>query len=413
MITVGLTIGVFISVIVFLTAIIVFGEMKLVKKGNVQLVINDDESQAHQVEAGSTLLETLKGEGILLPSACGGQGTCGVCKCIVEEGGGDLLPTEEGHISRKMAKQGERLACQVKVREDMKIKVPEEIFSIKEWDCEVVSNNFVATYIKEFVVKLPPGENLDFKSGGYIQIEIPPYEVDFKRDIEVPKEYREEWEHFGVFDLKHKNNDTIVKAYSMANHPAEGNIVMLNVRIATPPWDRKKNQFKSVPPGIASTYIFSRKPGDTVRVSGPYGEFFINDSKNEMLYIGGGAGMAPLRSHIYHLFHTLKTGRKVSYWYGARSKREIFYEKEFRAIEKKFKNFSFHIALSDPLPEDKWKGPVGFIHQVVHDNYLSAHPEPEEIEYYLCGPPVMTDAVEIMLDSLGVEPEMIRYDKFS
>lgn len=413
MITVLSTILIFIAVIILLTVMIITAEKKLVNTGDVKIVINEDEAEPLETPAGGTLLDTLKSNGILLPSACGGQGTCGVCRCKVHEGGGDILATEKNHISRREARQGERLSCQVKVKQDMRIEVPDEVFKIDEWECEVVKNVFVATYIKEFVVKLPAGENLDFKPGGYIQIKIPRYEIDFRRDIEVPKEYRNEWEEFGLFDLHHKNTMEIEKAYSMANHPAEGNIVMLNVRIATPPWDRKKNAFQKVPPGVASTWIFSLKPGDKVNISGPYGEFFIQDTDREMVYIGGGAGMAPLRSHIFHLFQTLKTGRRVSYWYGARSKREIFYEKEFRAIEKKFRNFSFHIALSDPLPEDKWKGPVGFIHQVVYDEYLKHHPEPEDIEYYLCGPGMMTDAVDEMLYNLGVEPEMIRYDKFS
>jgi Na+-transporting NADH:ubiquinone oxidoreductase subunit F len=413
MITVLSTILIFIAVILLLTIMIITAEKKLVNTGDVQIVINDDEDDPMETPAGGTLLDTLKSNGILLPSACGGQGTCGVCRCKVHEGGGDILATEKNHISRREARQGERLACQVKVKQDMRIEVPDEVFKIDEWECEVIKNDFVATYIKEFVVRLPKGENLDFKPGGYVQIKIPRYEIDFRRDMEVPKEYRDEWDEFGLFDLHHKNTMEIEKAYSMANHPAEGNIVMLNVRIATPPWDRKKNTFQKVPPGVASTYIFSLKPGDRVNISGPYGEFFIQDTDREMVYIGGGAGMAPLRSHIFHLFHTLKTGRRVSYWYGARSKREIFYEKEFRDIEKKFKNFSFHVALSDPLPEDKWKGPVGFIHQVVYDEYLKHHPEPEEIEYYLCGPGVMTDAVDEMLYNLGVEQEMIRYDKFN
>ncbi len=412
MITIISTLIVFSVVAVLLTSLIVGAEYKLVNKGEVNIIINDDESKPLSVEAGSTLLSTLSNEGILLPSACGGGGTCGVCRCKVLEGGGDLLPTEEAHISRRQAKEGQRLACQLKVKENMKIEIPEEIFSIKKWECEVVSNKSVATFIKEFVVKLPEGENLDFKSGGYIQIDVPKYEIDFAKDIDIPDEYREDWDKFGIFNLKAKNTEECVRAYSMANHPAEGNIVMLNIRIATPPWDRNKNAFMNVPPGICSSYIFSRKPGDKVNISGPYGEFFINDSDAEMIYIGGGAGMAPMRSHIFHLFHTLKTKRKVSFWYGARSMREVFYEDHFRAIEKKFKNFKFHIGLSEPLPEDNWKGYTGFIHQILFDEYLKDHPAPEDIEYYLCGPPVMTDAVEAMLDDLGVEPENIRYDKF-
>ena len=272
---------------------------------------------------------------------------------------------------------------------------------IRKWECEVVSNHNVATFIKEFVVKLPEGETLDFKSGGYIQIDVPKIEVDFSKDIDVEEKYRDEWNKFKLWDLKMKNPEETFRAYSMANHPAEGNIVMLNIRIATPPWDREKGTFMNVNPGICSSYIFSRKPGDKVVVSGPYGEFFIKDTNREMLYIGGGAGMAPLRSHLFHLFHTAKTGRKVSYWYGARSKREIFYEEHFRAIEKKFPNFKFNIALSEPHPDDNWSGYTGFIHQVIYDEYLSKHEEPEDIEYYMCGPPMMNDAVNKMLYDFG------------
>jgi Na+-transporting NADH:ubiquinone oxidoreductase subunit F len=304
------------------------------------------------------------------------------------------------------------LGCQVKIREDMKIQIPEEVMGIKKWECEVVSNHNVATFIKEFKVKLPEGETLDFKSGGYVQIDVPKCEVDFSNDIEVEEKFRDEWDKFKMWDLKMKNSEETFRAYSMANHPAEGNIVMLNIRIATPPWDRSKGQFMKVNPGVCSSYIFSRKPGDKVTISGPYGEFFIKETDKEMVYIGGGAGMAPLRSHIFHLFHTLKTDRKVSYWYGARSKREVFYEDEFREIEKKFPNFKFNIALSEPLPEDKWDGMTGFIHQVVYDEYLSKHEEPEEIEYYLCGPPMMNDAVQKMLYDLGVPDEMVDFDDF-
>jgi Na+-transporting NADH:ubiquinone oxidoreductase subunit F len=412
MFTIISTVIVFASVALFLTLVIVGAEYKLVNKGKVKILINDDEEKALTTEAGSTLLNTLAGNGIYLPSACGGQGTCGVCKCKVHEGGGDILPTEETHISRRMAKEGTRLACQVKVRQDMKIEIPEEVFSIKKWECEVVSNKSVATFIKEFVVRLPENENLDFKSGGYIQIEVPKYNIDFSKDIEVPDKYKDDWEKFGIFDLKAKNHEEVTRAYSMANHPAEGNIVMLNVRIATPPFDPEKGRFKNVPPGIVSSYIFSRNPGDKVTISGPYGEFFLRDTDKEMIFIGGGAGMAPMRSHIFHLFHTLKTDRKVSFWYGARSLREIFYEEDFKEIQDKFDNFSYHIALSEPLPEDNWKGYVGFIHQVLYDNYLKDHKAPEDCEYYMCGPPLMNSAVNKMLDSLGVEEESILFDDF-
>ena len=341
-----------------------------------------------------------------------------MCKCKVIEGGGDVLPTEMNHLTRRDVAEHLRLACQVKVREDLKVEVPEEVFGIKKWECEVVSNYNVATFIKEFVVRLPEGEHLDFQPGGYIQIDVPPVVVDFK-DIDIsprppqPKDkFLPDWDKFDLWSLRMVNEEPIFRAYSMANHPAEGDIVMLNIRIATPPWDRKNNTWMQVNPGICSSYVFSRKPGDKVTISGPYGEFFIKDTDKEMVYIGGGAGMAPLRSHIFHLFHTLKTKRKVSYWYGGRSLRELFYTEDFRAIEKEFDNFSYHIALSDPLPEDNWDGLTGFIHQAVYDNYLSKHPEPEEIEYYLCGPPLMLQAVLKMLDELGVPEENIAFDDF-
>lgn len=412
MLTVVSTVIIFASVAFFLTLVIVGAEFKLVNKGKVKLLINNDEEKALNVEAGSTLLSTFTSNNILLPSACGGQGTCGVCKCKVHKGGGDILPTEKNHISRRLAKEGTRLACQVKVREDMEIEIPEEVFSVKKWECEVVSNNTVATFIKEFVVKLPAGENLDFKSGGYIQIEVPKYNIDFRKDIDIPDMYKDDWEKFGIFNLKARNSEEVVRAYSMANHPAEGNIIMLNVRIATPPFNPEKGRFENVPPGIVSSYIFSRKPGDKVTISGPYGEFFLRDTDKEMIFVGGGAGMAPMRSHIFHLFHTEKTTRKVSFWYGARSTREIFYEDDFKKIQNKFKNFKLNIALSEPLPEDNWKGHVGFIHQVLLENYLKDHPAPEDCEYYMCGPPLMNSAVTKMLDSLGVESENIMYDDF-
>lgn len=334
-----------------------------------------------------------------------------MCKCQVTEGGGTILPTETGFFTRKEQQNNWRLGCQVKIRDDMKIQIPEEVMGIKKWECEVISNDNVATFIKEFKVRLPEGETMDFRSGGYIQIDVPKIEVNFK-DFEVKEQFRDEWDKYKMWDLKMKNSEETYRAYSMANHPAEGNIVMLNIRIATPPWDRSKGGFANVNPGVCSSYIFSLKPGDKVMVSGPYGEFFIKETDKEMLYIGGGAGMAPLRSHIFHLFHTLKTKRKVSYWYGARSKREIFYEEHFREIEKKFPNFKFNIALSEPDPEDNWSGYTGFIHQVVQDEYLSKHEEPEEIEYYLCGPPMMNDAVQKMLYDLGVPDEMVDFDDF-
>jgi len=406
-----LTLGVliFLLVIVFLVVMLLYAKAKLSPSGPVAIKINDDIKL--EVGSGSTLLSTLSNEKIFLPSACGGGGTCGMCKCQVVSGGGHILPTETGFFNRKQIHDHWRLGCQVKVRENMEIKVPKEIFGIKKWECEVISNDNVATYIKEFKVKLPEGETLDFASGGYIQIDVPKCEVDFK-DISVEDNYRVDWECYKMFNLKMKNPEPIYRAYSMANYPAEGNIIMLNIRIATPPWDKAKNDFVKVNPGICSSYIFSRKPGDKVTISGPYGEFHIKQTKKEMIYIGGGAGMAPLRSHILHLFNTEKTDRKVSYWYGARSMREMFYEEDFRKIEKDFPNFKFNLALSEPVAEDNWKGYVGFIHQVVFDNYLSKHDEPEEIEFYLCGPPQMNDAVLKMLDDLGVPKENIAFDDF-
>ena len=405
------SIGVFAGVILLLTVSLLFVKNKLTPAGDVKIVINGDDQNPVVIKPGGTLLTTLSQQNIYLPSACGGGGTCAMCKCQIVEGGGDILPTEEGYFTRKQVQENWRLACQVKVRNDMQIKVPEEIFGIKKWECEVVSNHNVATYIKEFVVKLPPGETLHFESGGYIQIDVPAIEVDFK-DMDVEEQFKPEWDQYNMWSLKMKNDEPIFRAYSMANHPAEGNIVMLNIRIASPPWDRVKNQFMEVNPGICSSYVFSRKPGDKVTISGPYGEFFIKPTEKEMVYIGGGAGMAPLRSHVFHLFHTMKTNRKVSYWYGGRSSRELFYTEDFRKIEKEFPNFSYHIALSDPQPEDNWDGPTGFIHQVVLDNYLKNHPEPEEIEYYLCGPPQMLAAVMKMLDNLGVPNENIAFDDF-
>jgi len=401
--------AVFLFVILLLVIMLLYARFKLTPQGDVQLKVNDKE---FTVSPGSTVLSTLGSNDIYLPSACGGGGTCGMCKCQVTEGGGTILPTETGFFTRKEQQQQWRLGCQVKIREDMTIQIPEEVMGIKKWECEVISNQSVATFIKEFVVKLPEGEKLNFKSGGYIQIDVPKIEVDFSKDIDVEERFRDEWDKYKMWDLFMKNPEETYRAYSMANHPAEGNIVMLNIRIATPPWDVSHGRFKNVNPGICSSYIFSRKPGDKVMVSGPYGEFFIKDTKNEMVYIGGGAGMAPMRSHIFHLFHTLKTKRKVSYWYGARSKREIFYEDQFRAIEKEFPNFTFNIALSEPLPEDNWDGMTGFIHQVLYDNYLRYHEEPEEIEYYMCGPPMMNSAVQKLLYNMGVPEEMIDFDDF-
>lgn len=405
---------------------------QLVPQGEVKIVINGDEENPLMVSPGSSLLSALGDKNVFLPSACGGGGTCAMCECHVDEGGGDVLPTEMNHLTRREVADNMRLACQVKVRQDMKIRVPEEIFGIKKWECEVKSNYNVATFIKEFVVQLPEGETLDFESGGYIQIDVPEIVCDFKNiDITAhprmgkkPDEYKPEWDQYKMWDLSMKNDEEQFRAYSMANHPAEGNIVMLNIRIATPPWDRKANTWMDVNPGVCSSYVFTRNPGDKVVVSGPYGEFFIKPTKKEMVYIGGGAGMAPLRSHIFHLFHTLKTkDRKVSYWYGGRSVRELFYTEDFRDIEKDYDNFNYYIALSNATEEDNWKvksdisdksgdGFTGFIHQVLYDEYLKNHPEPEEIEYYLCGPPLMLQAALKMLDELGVPEENIAFDDF-
>jgi len=400
---------VFLVVTLLLVAILLWARKKLMPQGKVKININEEKEI--EVDPGNTLLSTLSTQKIFVPSACGGGGTCGMCRLQVLDGGGSILPTETGFFTRKEQMQNWRLACQVKVRQNMDIHVPPEIFGIKKWECEVISNHNVATFIKEFVVQLPDDERLKFRSGGYIQIDVPKIEVDFK-DIDVEEEYRDEWDKFNMWDLKMKNPEPIYRAYSMANHPAEDNIIMLNVRIATPPWDRKRNAFMKVNPGICSSYIFSRKPGDKVTISGPYGEFFIKDTDREMMFIGGGAGMAPMRSHIFDQFVTKHTKRKATFWYGGRSLRELFYIEDFRKIEKEFPNFKFEVALSEPKPEDNWTGYTGFIHQVIYDNYLKNHPEPEEIEYYLCGPPMMNSAVQKMLDDLGVPKEMIAFDDF-
>lgn len=402
---IALSAVVFTGTILSLVALLNYATSKLVNTGKVKILINDDEEKSPSVQAGQTLLQALADNQIFLPSACGGGGTCGMCRCQVLEGGGEILPTEKTHISRKEAQEHYRLACQVKVKTDMRIRIPDEIFNIRKWECTVISNHNVATFIKELVLQLPEGENLNFRAGGYIQIDIPPYELSFK-DFDIDEEYRPDWDKWDMWRYTSKLDEPIFRAYSMANHPAEGNIIKLNVRIATPP------RGLDVPPGKASSYIFNLKPGDKVVISGPYGEFFAKDTDREMCYIGGGAGMAPLRSHIFDLLLTKRTKRKITFWYGARSKREIFYEEDFRKLEREFPNFEFHIALSEPLPEDDWDGPVGFIHQVAYDMYLSKHPAPEDIEYYMCGPPPMIDAVNKMLYNLGVEEEMISYDKF-
>ncbi len=406
--TILYSIIVFLLVILILVSVLIYARNKLTPQGDVNLHVNDRDLV---VSPGSNLLSTLSNNEIFLPSACGGGGTCGLCRCQITDGGGTILPTETGFFTRKEQQNNWRLSCQVKIREEMTIKLPEEVLGIRKWECEVISNRNVATFIKEFVVRLPDGEAMNFAPGGYIQIDYPKYKATF-RDFDIDEEYRGDWDDLKLWDLSIDNDEENYRAYSMANYPAEKALVKLNIRIATPPWDNVKKEFMKVRPGICSTYIFTRKPGDKVTISGPYGEFHIKDTNNEMVYIGGGAGMAPLRSHIFHLFHTLRTNRKVSYWYGARSLREMFYEDELRAIEKLFPNFTFNLALSEPLPEDNWTGYRGFIHQVLLDNYLSKHDEPEDIEYYFCGPPVMNNAVVKMLDSLGVPQENISFDDF-
>jgi len=421
-----ITVIAFLILVLLLVGLLIFIKEKLSPSGPVKITINGE--KVIEVESGNSLLSTLGNQKIFLPSACGGGGTCIQCECHVLSGGGEALPTETPHFTRKELQSGARLACQVKVKQDMEITIPEEVFGIKKWEAVVVRNYNVASFIKEFVVEIP--EDMDYKAGGYIQIEIPPCEIKYSdiditahpEEHETPDKFKEEWDKFNLWPLVMKNTETVDRAYSMASYPAEGREIMLNVRIATPPWDRAKNTWMNVNPGIASSYIFAQKPGNKVIISGPYGEFFINESDAEMLYVGGGAGMAPMRSHLYHLFRTLKTGRKVTYWYGGRSKRELFYIDHFKALEKDFPNFRFFMALSEPLPEDNWKvkenidaegdGFIGFIHQVVIDQYLSKHDEPEEIELYFCGPPLMNQAVQKMGQDFGIPDENIRFDDF-
>jgi len=406
------------SVIVFLlfnsllVYIILYAKSKLIPSGLVKIIINEVDQL--ETESGATLLSTLSNKKIFLPSACGGGGTCGMCKCRVLSGGGEILPTETPYFSRKEQQDNWRLGCQVKVKQDMEIVIPDNVMGIKKWECEVVSNDNVATYIKELVVKLPEGDFLEFESGCYIQIDIPECEINFKNDLyKIDERFKEDYDKFGIWNLKMKNSEPIFRAYSMANHPAEGNIIILNIRLATPPFDRKSGGFMKLNPGIASSYIFALNPGDKVTIAGPFGDFHIKPTEREMIYIGGGAGMAPLRSHLFHLFHTEKErNRKVSFWYGGRSSREVFYTEDFRKIEKEFPNFEYNIALSEPLPEDNWTGYTGFIHNVLFQNYLKHHEAPEDVEYYICGPPMMNAAVFKMLDDLGVPPENIAFDDF-
>jgi len=406
MLTVVMGVAMFCVVILSLVAVLLVAKAKLVASGEVTITINDDPEKALRTPAGGTLLNTLAANKIFIPSACGGKGSCGVCKVNVKEGGGALLSTEEAHISRAEAREGCRLSCQVKVKGDMKIEIPAEVFDVRKWVCKVRSNHNVATFIKELVLELPEGESVPFRAGGYIQIERPAGTVRFK-DFDVEDEYRPSWDTFKLWDLVSTADEDVTRAYSMANYPEEHGIIMLNVRIATPP-PRTEN----IPPGLMSSFIFNLKPGDEVVISGPFGEFFAKETEREMCFIGGGAGMAPMRSHIFDQFRRLKTNRKATYWYGARSLCEMFYQEDFDSIASENENFKWHVALSEPLPEDNWTGYTGFIHQVLLDNYLKDHPAPEDIEYYLCGPPMMLSACTNMLHDLGVEDDMIAYDDF-
>lgn len=437
--TIALALLVFCGVILLLSSMLIYARKQLVPQGEVQIIVNGDKDNPMTVQPGSTLLSALSEQNIFLPSACGGGGTCAMCECHVLDGGGDILPTELDHMSRKEAAEGKRLACQVKVRQDMVINIPEEIFGIKKWECEVVSNYNVATFIKEFIVRLPEGETLDFEAGGYIQVDVPETTVEYS-DFDItahpkyhdsPDKFQKDWEQFKMFGLTMKNEEEVFRAYSMSNHPAEGDIVSLTIRIATPPFkwgknadgSRKWDGYEDINPGICSSYVFGCKPGDKVTISGPYGEFFIKPTQAEMLYVGGGAGMAPMRSHLYHLFHTLKTGRKVTFFYGGRTKQELFYVEEFREIEAQFPNFRFAIALDNPLPEDNWTlkeniddpnndGFKGYVHNVVIDEFLSRHEAPEELELYFCGPPMMNQSVIKMADEWGIPEENVAFDDF-
>ncbi|MBB5210555.1 NADH:ubiquinone reductase (Na(+)-transporting) subunit F [Microbulbifer hydrolyticus] len=397
-------VGMFTVIVIALVAIILVARSRLVNTGDVNIVVNGEKTLT--VPAGGKLLQTLAANNLFLASACGGGGSCAQCVCVVEEGGGDMLPTEAAHFTPREAKEGKRLSCQVAVKQDMKIEVPEEVFGVKQWECTVESNPNVATFIKELTLKLPEGENVDFRAGGYVQLEAPPHHVKFS-DFDIEEEYRGDWEHFGFFKLESKVTEPVVRAYSMANYPEEKGVVKFNIRIATPP-----PRTEGIPPGQMSSYVFNLKPGDKMRVYGPFGEFFAKDTDNEMVFIGGGAGMAPMRSHIFDQLKRLHSKRKISFWYGARSLREMFYEDDYNGLQDEFDNFQWHIALSDPQPEDNWEGYTGFIHNVVYENYLKDHPAPEDCEYYMCGPPMMNAAVINMLKDLGVEDENILLDDF-
>lgn len=403
---VGVSTAMFVAIILMLVVVLLYAKKQLVTAADVTIVINDDPTKALKVPAGSTLLSTLAAHKIFIPSACGGMGSCGVCKVHVHDGGGSVLPTEEGWLTRGEIRDGCRLSCQVKVKADMKIEVEPEVFSVRKWQCKVRSNHNVATFIKELILELPPGEEVPFRAGGYIQIECPPHTVHYK-DFIIEEEYREDWDKYDQWRFVSKVDEEVTRAYSMANYPEEKGIIMLNVRIASPP-----PRQPDVPPGKMSSYIFGLKPGDAVTISGPYGEFFARDTDAEMVFIGGGAGMAPMRSHIFDQFKRLRTNRKVTFWYGARSLREAFYVEDFDGIQAEFPNFKWTLALSDPLPEDNWTGPKGFIHQVCRELYLDMHPAPEDCEFYICGPPMMNQAVIRMALELGVEPENVMFDDF-
>lgn len=400
-------VAMFTIIIMSLVIIILIARSRLVSSGNVTININDDPDNSVSTAAGGKLLQTLASEGIFLSSACGGGGTCGQCRCKVLDGGGSILPTEEGHFTQGEIRDGMRLACQVAVKQDMKIEIDPEFFGVKKWECEVISNDNVATFIKELTLKIPEGEVVPFRAGGYVQLEAPPHEVHYK-DFDIAKEYHEDWDNFNLWRYTSKVDEPVIRAYSMANYPEEKGIIKFNIRIASPPPRGPDN----IPPGKMSSYVFSLKPGDKITVSGPYGEFFAKDTKAEMVFIGGGAGMAPMRSHIFDQLKRLRSDRKISFWYGARSKREMFYVEDYDGLAEEFDNFEWHVALSDPQPEDNWKGYTGFIHNVLYENYLKDHPAPEDCEFYMCGPPVMNAAVIKMLKDLGVEDENILLDDF-
>ncbi|MGP0906676.1 NADH:ubiquinone reductase (Na(+)-transporting) subunit F [Serratia sp. CY76391] len=401
-----LGVAMFTAIVMVLVLLILFAKSKLVNTGDIAVEINGDLDKSFHAPAGDKLLNVLSSQGIFVSSACGGGGSCGQCRVVIKEGGGDILPTELSHINKREAKAGCRLACQVNVKQNLKIELPEEIFGVKKWECEVISNDNKATFIKELKLKIPDGEDVPFRAGGFIQIEAPAHDISYA-DFDVPQEYRGDWDKFNLFRYRSTVNDTTVRAYSMANYPEEKGIIMLNVRIATPPPNNPE-----VPPGIMSSYIWSLKPGDKVTISGPFGEFFAKDTDAEMIFIGGGAGMAPMRSHIFDQLKRLNSKRKITFWYGARSLREMFYEDDFNQLQAENDNFTWHVALSDPQPEDNWTGYTGFIHNVLLENYLKNHPAPEDCEFYMCGPPMMNAAVIKMLKDLGVEDENIMLDDF-